>query len=162
MLTLHNNDDPNFYLIMKIDLKIKTCLYHGNNIKVDACNFQFDYYYKFRKVDICWTIILVRFVQWYLILDNEIILNLIVIINIYYQSSLKLEECKDITLGDCSIREEYIIQSISTPTAAICQEACFLFADCNIFNFDGTTCLLLNEDYRQECDTTAAPFVSWT
>ena len=81
-------------------------------------------------------------------------------INIHYQSSLKLEECKDITLGDCSIREEYIIQSILAPTAAICQEACFLFADCNIFNFDGTTCLLLNEDYRQECDTTAAPFVS--
>ena len=96
-----------------------------------------------------------------LLLNYIIILNWNVILNVHYQSSLKLEECKDITLGDCSIREEYIIQSISAPTAAICQEACFLFADCNIFNFDGATCLLLNEDYRQECDTTAAPFVRY-
>ena len=82
-------------------------------------------------------------------------------INIHYFSCLTLEECKDITLGDCHIREEYIIQSIQAPAAAICQEACFLFADCKNFNFNGSTCLLLKEDYRQECDTTAAPFVSY-
>ena len=81
--------------------------------------------------------------------------------NIHYCSCLTLEECKDITLGDCHIREEYIIQSIQAPTAAICQEACFLFADCKNFNFNGSTCLLLKEDYRQECDTTAAPFVRY-
>ena len=55
--------------------------------------------------------------------------------NIHYCSCLTLEECKDITLGDCHIREEYIIQSIQAPTVAICQEACFLFADCKNFNF---------------------------
>ena len=81
--------------------------------------------------------------------------------NIHYYSCLTLEECRDITLGDCHIREEYIIQSIQAPTAAICQEACFLFADCKNFNFNGSTCLLLKEDYRQECDTTAAPFVRY-
>ena len=80
--------------------------------------------------------------------------------NIHHCRCLNLEECKDITLGNCLLREEYIIQSIPASSVAICQEACFVFADCKIFNFDGTMCTLLNEDYRQECGTTAAPFVS--
>ena len=137
-------------------------MYNGNDIKSDACDTQFDYHnYKSRKVDIYQNCNITIFK---IEPDNIVritILDLDTRMNIHYCSCLTLEECKDITLGDCHIREEYIIQSIQAPTAAICQEACFLFADCKNFNFNGSTCLLLKEDYRQECDTTAAPFVRY-
>ena len=68
--------------------------------------------------------------------------------------------CKDVTLGDCTINPDFIIQEVSGIPLEACQEACEIYANCEIFRFDGTNCMLLSYDYRQECRNSAAPVVS--
>ena len=73
----------------------------------------------------------------------------------------KVGECTDVTLGDCLLQDEYITMIFPVSDDwTVCQNTCALFADCNTFRYNGTTCVLLKEDYRQECKNSAAPFVS--
>ena len=68
--------------------------------------------------------------------------------------------CKDVTLGDCDLDPQFIIREISGIPLEDCQGVCLTYADCEIFRFNGTNCVLLTYDYRQECPSSAAPVVS--
>ena len=75
---------------------------------------------------------------------------------------VNVRECKDVTFGACPLQDDYI--TMTFPVAddwTVCQRTCGLWADCNTFRYNGTTCVLLKEDYRQECKNSAAPFVSF-
>ena len=74
--------------------------------------------------------------------------------------------CKDVTLGNCPIDDDRVIQEIDGIPAEDCQAACLKYTNCIIYRFSTQTdsepshCQLLTYDYRQACKTTAAPIVS--
>ena len=74
--------------------------------------------------------------------------------------------CKDVTLASCPIDEDNVIQEIYGINAKDCQAVCLTYANCIIYRFSIQTdsepshCQLLKYDYRQACETTAAPIVS--
>ena len=44
--------------------------------------------------------------------------------------------CKDVTLGDCTFKQDDISDIIFSPDASNCQSVCSIFADCFFFHFD--------------------------
>ena len=72
--------------------------------------------------------------------------------------------CEDVTLGNCTIKDEDIVDTINTPDALTCQNICLILSDCFFFHFDKTkeddNCVLLRESYRQDCKTIASPVVN--
>ena len=72
--------------------------------------------------------------------------------------------CKDVTLGDCTFKQDDISDIIFSPDASKCQSVCNIFADCFFFHFDRSkkdeNCVLLKESYRQRCESIASPIVS--
>ena len=73
---------------------------------------------------------------------------------------VKAGECKDATLGACSLKEINIIAIYALPLEQ-CQITCHLFGSCVTFHWNETSCVLLKNDYQLECKNTAAPFVSF-
>merc|ERR1712018_1014791 len=63
--------------------------------------------------------------------------------------------CKDVTLGNCPIDENRVIQEIGGIPAEDCQAACLKYTNCIIYRFSTPTdsepshCQLLTYDYRQ-------------
>ena len=68
-------------------------------------------------------------------------------------------DCKDVTVGNCSINEDDIIDEDGEFTdLEQCQQYCLETSDCIIFRFDGEICTLLKADYRTDCDVIGGPF----
>ena len=78
-------------------------------------------------------------------------------------SYVKAGECKDVSLGACPLNAQNIISTYNiTMTLEDCQTTCHIFTSCTMFHHNKTTCVLLKEDYRGDCKTSASPFVSFT
>ena len=70
-------------------------------------------------------------------------------------------DCKEITVGDCPLKEEFVIETIVLPISAeLCQELCYESSNCAVFQHSAENCTLLREDYRQDCETAGGPSVS--
>ena len=70
-------------------------------------------------------------------------------------------DCKGITVGDCQLKEEFVIETIVLPISAeLCQELCYESSNCAVFQHSAENCTLLREDYRQDCETAGGPSVS--
>ena len=69
--------------------------------------------------------------------------------------------CKDVTVGDCSLDEEYVIDVLTLPISAEqCQFYCNTLTDCVVFQHNSENCTLLKEDYRQSCKSSGGPAVN--
>lgn len=70
-------------------------------------------------------------------------------------------DCEDFTVGDCTLPDEtgIIMQFACAPESIqdTCQEVCRSLSDCILWSHDGTTCTLLNKEYRKGCGTVGAP-----
>ena len=79
------------------------------------------------------------------------------------KASFKDGACKDITVGDCALNDDSIIQTIQLPMSVdICQETCFEFETCTLFQHTPANCTLFTRDYRQECKSAGGPPVIMT
>ena len=78
---------------------------------------------------------------------------------VYKNSIFGKWDCKDVTVGDCSINWDDVIDEIDTALDfEQCQESCFETHDCAIFRFDGENCILFRKDYREDCHVIGGPF----
>ena len=69
--------------------------------------------------------------------------------------------CKGVTVGDCQLLDEYVIETLSIGISAdLCQDICQQKTNCVVFQHSAETCTLLTEDYRQDCGTSGGPTVS--
>ena len=70
-------------------------------------------------------------------------------------------ECKDVTVGDCVLDDEDVVLQTVTDDAILCQFLCNSLTDCTVFQFSEAekSCILLTEDYRQDCKTSGGPEV---
>ena len=69
--------------------------------------------------------------------------------------------CKDVTVGDCPLDDDYVIQTVSlTMPAELCQDLCFQQTNCVVFQHNAENCTLFREDYRQHCKTSGGPSVT--
>ena len=68
--------------------------------------------------------------------------------------------CKDVTVGDCNLENEYVVQVIQLPISIEqCQFFCNSLTDCVVFQHKAESCTLLREDYRQQCKSAGGPTV---
>ena len=69
--------------------------------------------------------------------------------------------CKGVTVGDCQLLDEYVIETLSIGISAdLCQDICQQKTNCVVFQHSAENCTLLTEDYRQDCGTSGGPTVS--
>lgn len=69
-------------------------------------------------------------------------------------------DCKDVTVGACTLDGKDIIQNVDIFTdVEDCQFYCNGLTNCELFRFDGQTCTLLTKDYRKDCQIFAGPYV---
>ena len=74
------------------------------------------------------------------------------------KASFKDGACKDITVGDCALNDDYVIQTIELPMSIdICQKSCFQIETCIVFQHTAANCTLFTQDYRQECKSAGGP-----
>merc|ERR1711971_735239 len=66
--------------------------------------------------------------------------------------------CKGVTVGDCQLLDEYVIETLSIGISAdLCQDICQQKTNCVVFQHSAENCTLLTEDYRQDCGTSGGP-----
>ena len=80
---------------------------------------------------------------------------------IFYLRAFGDGACKGVTVGDCQLLDEYVIETLSIGISAdLCQDICQQKTNCVVFQHSAETCTLLTEDYRQDCGTSGGPTVS--
>jgi len=68
-------------------------------------------------------------------------------------------DCENVTVGECLIPPEDVIQTINIFTEVEdCQFYCNALTNCELFRFDGQNCTIMTKDYRKDCQVVAAPF----
>ena len=69
--------------------------------------------------------------------------------------------CKDVTVGGCFFKEGDTIQNYSVSfNAETCQGFCYETTNCEVFQHSAENCILLREDYRQDCHIVGGPPVN--
>ena len=80
---------------------------------------------------------------------------------IFYLRAFGDGACKGVTVGDCQLLDEYVIETLSIGISAdLCQDICQQKTNCVVFQHSAENCTLLTEDYRQDCGTSGGPTVS--
>ena len=80
---------------------------------------------------------------------------------IFYLRAFGDDACKGVTVGDCQLLDEYVIETLSIGISAdLCQDICQQKTNCVVFQHSAENCTLLTKDYRQDCGTSGGPTVS--
>jgi len=68
-------------------------------------------------------------------------------------------DCIDITVGECLIDPNEVIEEVDTFTdVEECQQYCYDNVDCRFFRFDPNNCILFKNDYRMGCQVKGGPY----
>jgi len=77
--------------------------------------------------------------------------------SIQKQTGKYTKGCRDVTVGECSLPVQNLINKNTETSIQICQDMCDITLGCMFFRFDGQNCSSLTTEYQRNCNVKAGP-----